>query len=103
MLSNRFITRVWTEDVSDWLLNLDNKIDVLLINSCLWDINRWGPLGPKEFKTNLQELLDLVPKILSEKGEFMWLTTPPGKHCGDQIILQSILILQWQMSWHPRE
>ena len=90
MFFHRFVTKVWTKELSDWLLNLDTKIDVLLINSCLWDINRWGPMGPKEFKKNMQELLNLVPRVLSEKGEFMWLTTPPGRHSSDSTKLQTL-------------
>ena len=63
----------------DYEKETGSTIDVLVMNSCLWDVNRWGPMGPREFKINCEKLLKLIPRVLSENGLFLWLTTPPGK------------------------
>ena len=52
---------------------------LLLVNSGLWDVNRWGPDGPNQFRKNCQQLLNLVSQVLPAESRFLWLTTPPGK------------------------
>lgn len=78
----RFISRVWSKELSDWLNDYEeifgSQIDFLLVNSCLWDINRWGPTGPEDFKTNLSTMVSDVPGILAPGGHCVWLTSPPG-------------------------
>jgi len=78
----RFISRVWSKELSDWLNNYEDvfgsQIDFLLVNSCLWDINRWGPTGPEDFKANLSTMVSDVPGILAPGGHCVWLTSPPG-------------------------
>ena len=68
--------------MSDWLNDYEeifgSQIDFLLVNSCLWDINRWGPTGPEDFKTNLSTMVSDVPGILAPGGHCVWLTSPPG-------------------------
>lgn len=78
----RFISRVWSDDLAAWLADYKESfgapIDILLINSCLWDINRWGPTGPTDFKKNMSTLVSEVPGILAQGGHCIWLTSPPG-------------------------
>lgn len=78
----RFISRVWSKELSDWLNDYEeifgSQIDFLLVNSCLWDINRWGPTGPEDFKANLSTMVSDVPGILAPGGHCVWLTSPPG-------------------------
>lgn len=78
-----FVTRVWTASLDAWLESYEEKngqrLDLILMNSCLWDVNRWGPFGIKEYKENLPKLLTTVKSILSEEdGMFIWLTAQPG-------------------------
>ena len=35
-----------------------------MINSALWDVNRWGPNGIKEFKENIVSQLCLLVRLL---------------------------------------
>ena len=39
---------------------------------------RWGPLGPEDYKKNIQQLMDLLADKLP-RVEFVWLTCPMGK------------------------
>ena len=48
---------------------------MILINSSLWDINRWGPCGHLDYKDNLYKLLLNVP----EYTNMFYLTMNPSK------------------------
>lgn len=77
----KFVTRVWSEELEKWFERESNtfgKFDLILMNSVLWDVNRWGPEGPKDFKTNLDKLLKFVKSVMSESGIFIWMTAQPG-------------------------
>jgi len=82
MINFLFVTRVWTPEIDKWLHKQediqDQKLDLIIMNSLLWDVNRWGPNGIDEYKKNLTKLLATVKNILSEDGLFIWLTAQPG-------------------------
>lgn len=82
MISFNFVTRVWSEDLEKWLRDYENdkgaKLDVIVMNSVLWDVNRWGPFGIEGYKSNVKKLLATVSEILSKNGIFVWLTAQPG-------------------------
>jgi len=84
-ITSRFITRVWSEALEKWLksyVEKHGKWDIIVFNSCLWDVLRWGPFGIAEYKQNLSKFLELIPKILAPNGNFIWMTTPP---CAEEI------------------
>ena len=78
----RFVTRVWSDDLDTWLEKYEDthesKLDLIIMNSLLWDVNRWGPFGIDEYKSNLPKLLKRVKGVLAEGGQFIWLTAQPG-------------------------
>ena len=78
-----FITRVWSKDLEEWLSNFQTnndgaQIDVLIMSSCLWDFNRWGPFGIKEYKDNVNKMIKRVKEVLPGSGHFVWLTALPA-------------------------
>ena len=82
MINFLFVTRVWTPEIDKWLCKQedaqDQKLDLIIMNSLLWDVNRWGPNGIDEYKKNLSKLLARVKTVLAEDGMFIWLTAQPG-------------------------
>jgi len=77
----KFITKAYSEDVKDFLLTYEETygkpIDTIIMNSCLWDVNRNGPFAYFEYKKCVEKLLELVPKIIHKgNGSFFWLTNP---------------------------
>ena len=78
----RFVTRVWTSELDKWLETYEDtqeaKLDLIIMNSLLWDVNRWGPFGILEYKKNLPKLIQRVKSVLAEDGQFIWLTAQPG-------------------------
>ena len=64
-----FITRCYDRKVRNLILDFQDQFksfDVIMINSALWDINRWGPNGIKHFKSNIFELLNHLKKDISK-------------------------------------
>jgi len=82
MINFLFVTRVWTPEIDKWLCKQedvqDQKLDLIIMNSLLWDVNRWGPNGIDEYKKNLAKLLARVKTVLAPDGMFIWLTAQPG-------------------------
>ncbi|ESO04575.1 hypothetical protein HELRODRAFT_78799, partial [Helobdella robusta] len=88
-----FVTRCFNSYVETVLadLHFHEKPDILILNSCLWDINRYGPNGMKEYVSNLNRLFASLDLILNEKYDktrenkilnnnkplIIWLTTFP--------------------------
>ncbi len=81
-INYKFVTKVWSKELDEWLEKYENnqeaKLDLIIMNSVLWDVNRWGPFGIKEYKENLPKLLKRVKSVLSDTGLFIWLTAQPG-------------------------
>jgi len=80
----KFIVRVCCDELEDFLYDYEriNKapINTIIMNSALWDFNRWGPYGPEEYKENFAKLIQLVIHVLPSTGNFIWLTCPMGAH-----------------------
>ena len=74
-----FLTQCWNSEVKRYL---ERSIryrdpDLILVLSCLWDVNRWGPGGIKNYKANCEDLLRYVRKEMSSSTQLVWLTCPP--------------------------
>ena len=82
MINFLFVTRVWTPEIDKWLCKQEEtheqKLDLIIMNSLLWDVNRWGPNYVSDYKKNLAKLLARVKTILADDGMFIWLTAQPG-------------------------
>ena len=84
MLNYLFVTRVWTQELEKWLRKREDaqqqKLDLIIMNSVLWDINKWGPNFHEDYKKNLKKLLECVKSVLADDGMFIWLTAQPGNY-----------------------
>ena len=74
----KFIARAFPEDEADWAAELrqltgGRSIDMMLLNSGLWDINRWGPLAHKQYEASMEQLVRGLPPDCA----VFWLTTTP--------------------------
>jgi len=78
-----FITRCWTDKLGAFLENYPQNYgsypDVIIINSALWDINRWGQGGTRHFRYNVHSLLHSLRWFLRKNPDVqvIWMTTPP--------------------------
>jgi len=73
-----FLVRCWDRDLEKYLDRIGRKRepDLILVLSCLWDINRWGSGGIEEYKKNSKKLLSYF-KANFPSAQVMWLTSPP--------------------------
>ena len=80
-----FTSKVFHEGLQDFIENFREKngkyLDLVIFNSCLWDVNRWGPFGIENFKENITNLLHCAKRNVTDHGgKFLWITNqPPGK------------------------
>jgi len=80
-----FITICWSTKlyrfVEEYPKNYNGYPDVIMINSALWDINRWGTGGTRQFRYNIHYLLHSLKWLLRKDGwtdvQVIWMTTPP--------------------------
>ena len=49
--------------------------DIVIMNSSLWDITRYGAMSVKMFEVNITRLLDRIKEVLHPACMFIWLTT----------------------------
>ncbi|UYV75576.1 hypothetical protein LAZ67_13000652 [Cordylochernes scorpioides] len=73
-----FITKV----LGDYIFSLlegfrKDPPDIIIVNSCIWDITRWGPLSIDRYKANLPKFFSACREILSPNTLLIWLTAPP--------------------------
>eukprot|EP00095_Tigriopus_kingsejongensis_P009287 maker-scaffold175_size286436-snap-gene-1.51 protein:Tk09287 transcript:maker-scaffold175_size286436-snap-gene-1.51-mRNA-1 annotation:"FAM113A" len=80
-LTFQFITRCFSDRMAEMIRDYPTTFgaypDMVIINSALWDINRWGPLGIEEYRKNIQRLFDLLEHCLPSRSQVVWMTTPP--------------------------
>ena len=73
-----FVSCAWSPDLDEWLRKQEDaheqKLDIILMNSVIWDVNRWGPNFVDNYKKNISKLIDCVKKIMADDGTFIWLT-----------------------------
>ena len=81
-----FITRCYDARVGKLLDDFQRQFcsspDVIMINSALWDINRWGPDGIQMFQKNIKYLMSHLKHSIKyhrsqHETQVIWMTTPP--------------------------
>ncbi|KAM9827368.1 PC-esterase domain-containing protein 1A [Neosynchiropus ocellatus] len=73
-----FVTRVYSEYVRSILQELrgGTKPDLVIINSCLWDISRYGPDWVTQYRSDLCQFFDEIDTVLPDTL-VLWLQTMP--------------------------
>ncbi|XP_013412949.1 PC-esterase domain-containing protein 1A [Lingula anatina] len=74
-----FTTRCYNDYVESILRDLaeEPQPDVVIMNSCLWDVTRYGPSSVPKYKENLIELFHKFKKILPDDALVIWNTALP--------------------------
>ncbi|KAL3863864.1 hypothetical protein ACJMK2_005591 [Sinanodonta woodiana] len=74
-----FVTRCYNAYMESILSDLSNKPepDVIIINSCLWDISRYGANSIDDYKKNLVKLFTRFNEVLPKDCLVIWNTTMP--------------------------
>jgi hypothetical protein len=69
----------YVESVISKFESAEQKPDVIIVNSCLWDITRYGDRPVPEYKENLQILFKKLKSSLPE-CLVIWNTNPAISH-----------------------
>ncbi|KAF8774811.1 uncharacterized protein LOC129984328 [Argiope bruennichi] len=100
-----FLTKVYDDYVEDVLKRITrrSKPDVIIINSCVWDITRWGCDGVYNYKKNLKFLMKefrrLIPRSL-----IIWITTPPlAAEMKGGFLVKELQFLKYSLRFHVVE
>ncbi|KAJ8356725.1 hypothetical protein SKAU_G00195190 [Synaphobranchus kaupii] len=74
-----FLTRIYSRYMESILADFENglKPDVIIINSCVWDLSRYGPKWVNEYRENLHKLFQQMKRILLPECLIMWNMTMP--------------------------
>ncbi|XP_044197399.1 PC-esterase domain-containing protein 1A-like [Thunnus albacares] len=77
-----FVTRIYSRYMQSILDDFRHglKPDVVIANSCVWDISRYTSCWIDDYKENLYRFFDELSGILPEESLFIWnLTMPLGE------------------------
>ncbi|KAI4454728.1 sarcoma antigen ny-sar-23 [Holotrichia oblita] len=73
---------------------------LIVMNSCLWDITRYGPSSIAEFKLNFIQMLQFVKENLP-RTKMVWITTlPPSPKCRGGFLNAQARFLQTMLPFH---
>uniref|UniRef100_A0A670IW08 PC-esterase domain containing 1A n=1 Tax=Podarcis muralis TaxID=64176 RepID=A0A670IW08_PODMU len=73
------LTRVYSEYVESILEDFQAgpKPDVLVLNSCVWDVSRYGPSSMKAYRKNLETVFNRLDAVLPASCLVIWNMTMP--------------------------
>lgn len=80
-----FLTRVYSDYLENVLQELqsgEHTPDVIVMNSCLWDISRYGRDSCSSYRQNLENLFGRLDQVLPKSCLLVWNTAMP---LGDKI------------------
>jgi len=68
--------------------------DVVIMNSCMWDISRYGPTSEEDYYHNMNILCTRMREVLPKTTLFLWTTTLPiSSHIATGFLLENIRFL----------
>ncbi|XP_071448869.1 PC-esterase domain-containing protein 1A-like [Hetaerina americana] len=103
-----FITRCITKEVEEMMNDYKEKKtkspDIVLINSCLWDISRWGPDGVLQYKENMRKLFSLFKASLPPTTLVIFSTTPPvSPSCSAAFLVKQVEFMKKSLRFEVME
>ncbi|KAK5876046.1 hypothetical protein CesoFtcFv8_027054 [Champsocephalus esox] len=88
-----FVTRIYSSYMKSILEDFRNglKPDVLIVNSCVWDISRYNSSWLDTYKENLHTFFGELRGILPEETLVIWnITMPLGERINGGFLVQEI-------------
>uniref|UniRef100_T1ILA2 Uncharacterized protein n=1 Tax=Strigamia maritima TaxID=126957 RepID=T1ILA2_STRMM len=101
-----FVTRCYDQYFEEKIMkNFKEKLpDVVIMNSCLWDITRWGPNGVDAYKANMRKLMTQLKATLDENCLFVWTTSMPiSRDMQEGLLISDVKFLPYQLRFEIME
>ncbi|KAK5644837.1 hypothetical protein RI129_006137 [Pyrocoelia pectoralis] len=99
----QFITRLYQTNFIDFIKSIEtlSKVpDVVIINSCLWDLTRWGTTGIQQFKKNVFDTLTYLQSCW-RSTRIIWLTAAPlAFQCYGGMLAEHNGYVRKSLPWH---
>lgn len=75
---------------------------MVLINSTVWDVNRWGPNGDIKFQSNIRKLMLLFQCNLPCDTAVVWVTAlhPAAKIQGRALVVKQVGRFSVKLRFH---
>ncbi|XP_023146543.1 PC-esterase domain-containing protein 1A isoform X2 [Amphiprion ocellaris] len=88
-----FVTRIYSHYMQSILEDFQHgmKPDVVIVNSCVWDISRYSSRWISDYKENLEKFFGKLRDIMPEETLIIWnLTMPLGERIRGGFLVQEI-------------
>ncbi|XP_040837667.1 PC-esterase domain-containing protein 1A [Ochotona curzoniae] len=88
-----FLTRVYSEYLEDILeeLTYGPTPDLVIINSCLWDLSRYGRCSMESYRENLERVFVRLDQVLPDSCLLVWnMAMPLGKRITGGFLLPEL-------------
>ncbi|XP_036406875.1 PC-esterase domain-containing protein 1A [Megalops cyprinoides] len=74
-----FLTKIYSRYMESILADFENglKPDMVIVNSCVWDVSRYGQKWVLEYRENLQKFFEQMKRILPPDCLMVWNMTMP--------------------------
>ena len=69
--------------------------DIIIMNSCLWDVNRRGPTFKEIYEEKLNKLVDSM-KNKFPRTQLYWMTTPPSNFDFNKRFIYLLSPVSWK-------
>ncbi|KAK5644859.1 hypothetical protein RI129_006159 [Pyrocoelia pectoralis] len=97
----QFITRLYQQDFVDKIYNFSINPDIIVINSCVWDLTRWGSTDSVEkFKTRIHETFKLFRTVIPTTRIIWVATLPPAFKSRGGFLTKDIEFMRNMLPWH---
>nr|XP_055056069.1 PC-esterase domain-containing protein 1A isoform X1 [Misgurnus anguillicaudatus]XP_055056078.1 PC-esterase domain-containing protein 1A isoform X1 [Misgurnus anguillicaudatus]XP_055056086.1 PC-esterase domain-containing protein 1A isoform X1 [Misgurnus anguillicaudatus] len=77
-----FVTRIFSHYMESILADFERGIkpDLVIVNSCVWDVSRYGRNWDSEYRANLNKFFRQLKAVLPEESLIVWnMAMPLGK------------------------
>ncbi|XP_046385586.1 PC-esterase domain-containing protein 1B-like isoform X1 [Ischnura elegans] len=103
-----FITKCLTKEVEEMMHDIHEgnckPPDIVIVNSCLWDITRWGPNGVTLYKDNMRKLFSIMKSSLPSTTLVIFSTTPPvSQSCSAAFLVRQVEFMRHSLRFEVME
>lgn len=103
ILHFEFLTSLDPEKVKRAINSFGVEIDIIVLNSCVWDLTRWGPEQVTPYKKRINEVFKYVAENYSTT-RLIWLTTLPVSFIITRGFLKpQVVFMRNALPWHILE
>lgn len=103
LLRFEFITQLNPQKLKSVMSSFGIEVDAIVINSCVWDLTRWGPNQVDAYKKHIEDICKYVSQC-HPRTRLIWLATLPVSDKVTRGFLKpEVLFIRKILPWHILE